>query len=354
MSSAKPNLIYSVTPQSESEVVANWTLLQDFAVETRKSLSSLQRSVKECSNLALQAQQLAETTSKQIAKLSSQLEDISLTQSSAEESMGKLLVLEKGLRELRRAVQEPGAAPRSASSIQLPTDESIEDPVLHGDTNKGTLVSQLKVPKLSTYTGREDPELWIRGVEETFAALEIPAARFHSLIPRLVLHLADGAKEWWYSTWGKEGSALPSSWDLFKKEFIAAHGNPTKVQEARDKLVSIRQTSSVSSYLTYFRSLVRQIPDLQESESYHIFKRGLKPSIKQRILEFEAIFGKTLDFSAMVSLALQMESIHGSSSSTISPGKTSSPECYKCGLPGHKAKNCKTPVSQYKKKEDSK
>ena len=206
-----------------------------------------------------------------------------------------------------------------------------------------------KLPPLPSYNGKSDPELWIRQVEDSMKALGVSPDHYVNILPKLVLQLDGGALEWWFSSWGRPDAPHLEDWSVFRQDFLRAFGNPIKALEAREKLSSMKHQSSVQNYVAYFRSLVRQIPDLADSEAYHSFKRNLKPFIRKKIYEHEAVLGKELDLDTLISFALTVEKIHQDSNSNPSPPAGPGPgkdrsgvRCHKCGQLGHLARNCKS------------
>ena len=79
------------------------------------------------------------------------------------------------------------------------------------------------------------------------------------------------------------GQALPTTWQDFKSFLIGAFQPINPVKLARDKLSTLRQTSSVQAYFYHFQTLSMEIPGLSGDESTDRFIRGLKPHIRQEI-----------------------------------------------------------------------
>ena len=79
------------------------------------------------------------------------------------------------------------------------------------------------------------------------------------------------------------GQALPTTWQDFKSFLIGAFQPINPVKLARDKLSTLRQTTSVQAYFYQFQTLSMEIPGLSGEESTDRFIRGLKPHIRQEI-----------------------------------------------------------------------
>ncbi len=59
-------------------------------------------------------------------------------------------------------------------------------------------------------------------------------------------------------------------------------------RRARDKLRKLRQTGSVSHYLSEFRNVVLTIPGMNEDEKFEKFIQGLNHEVKLEVLKSTA------------------------------------------------------------------
>ena len=80
------------------------------------------------------------------------------------------------------------------------------------------------------------------------------------------------------------GQALPTTWPDFKRFLIGAFQPINQlVKLGRNKLSTLRQTTSVQAYFYQFHTLSMEILGLSGEESTDRFIRGLKPHIRQEI-----------------------------------------------------------------------
>lgn len=74
----------------------------------------------------------------------------------------------------------------------------------------------------------------------------------------------------------------PTDWNQLKSALISQFQIFNHETDIRDQYSSLRQTASVSAYITKFRSLVVELPNEPEDHKIYQFLKGLKPEIQAR------------------------------------------------------------------------
>ena len=92
------------------------------------------------------------------------------------------------------------------------------------------------------------------------------------------------------------------------------------VRRARDRLRKLKQTGSVSKYLSEFRNLVLTIPDVTDGEKWDRFCAGLKYDVRLEVIKssfttFEEAAQLALSIDSAIFSARASQEMRGSSSS---------------------------------------
>ena len=88
---------------------------------------------------------------------------------------------------------------------------------------------------------------------------------------------ADRAKEY------KESAGF-ATFDDFSRALSAKMGDPDPESKARDRLINLRQTTSVKAYADEFHRIITHLPHRHPDDLCHDFKRGLKPKIRELLV----------------------------------------------------------------------
>ena len=89
---------------------------------------------------------------------------------------------------------------------------------------------------------------------------------------------------WWRSQVEANGKVCPYlTWESFAEAVKLQFRPVNAVKAARDCLASLTQQRSVQDYVSQFRILCLQIPDISEGEKMDRFVRGLKPQIQREV-----------------------------------------------------------------------
>ncbi len=134
--------------------------------------------------------------------------------------------------------------------------------------------ARIKPVKPEAFSGKanENVRQWIFSVELWFVAggvLTDPE--------KIVLGvglLRDTALVWWRSI--HDLPDVPTTWEEFKAATIHAFEPINPAESARDRLATLRQTGSVRTYASIFRSVAMSIPGVTDDEKKDRFIRGLK------------------------------------------------------------------------------
>lgn len=109
--------------------------------------------------------------------------------------------------------------------------------------------------------------------------------------------LTSTASIWWFTI--VQSGNVPSSWSDFKSLVLQEFVPSDHQTRARDKLRRLKQTHSVSKYLSEFRNCVLTIADISGGEKFDRFVHGLKKEIRVEVLKSQC---STFDEAATVAL----------------------------------------------------
>lgn len=130
-------------------------------------------------------------------------------------------------------------------------------------------------------------EGWLFSLEKTFeyypGSMETDKARIAYAITMLDSH----ALLWWRymekeAVMGR--SNLPSTWVDFCGALIKRFMPINAERTARDKLLVLKQTGSVSAYAMEMQRLLLLVPDKSPADQLHAFITGLKPALQKELL----------------------------------------------------------------------
>ena len=100
------------------------------------------------------------------------------------------------------------------------------------------------------------------------------------------IFLRDAAEAWWRShvlstTDGQDNPTAEriTTWEVFRQRLTEVFTHITEKEQARHKLYSLQQTSSVQAYTMMFRELSFAIDDLAPAEAKTLYEKGLRRDI---------------------------------------------------------------------------
>jgi Ty3 transposon capsid-like protein/Zinc knuckle len=142
-----------------------------------------------------------------------------------------------------------------------------------------------KPAKPPTFGGRvnESIDTWLFNIEQY--NLVVPMEPRH-LIPFAASFLTEHTATWWRHTYIEQQRLRPGAqwtWENFKEGLLEQFRPVTSEQSGRDRLHTLKQTSSVANYISAFQSIVVNIPSMSEEDRLDRFLRGLKGEIHERV-----------------------------------------------------------------------
>lgn len=107
------------------------------------------------------------------------------------------------------------------------------------------------------------------------------------------------AASWWFTV--VRSGQIPSSWNDFKALVVNEFIPNDHERRARDKLRRLKQTLSVSKYLSECRNCTLGINDISDGEKFDRFVQGLKKDIRVEVLKSQC---STFDEAANIALRI--------------------------------------------------
>lgn len=95
----------------------------------------------------------------------------------------------------------------------------------------------------------------------------------------VVCLLRGPALGWWLNL-----RPQPETYTAFAAAFLAYYQPVSAQLTARDKIATLRQTTSVRAYTDAFKEQLTNIPDMDSSEAYDRYTRGLKIPIRTQVM----------------------------------------------------------------------
>lgn len=88
---------------------------------------------------------------------------------------------------------------------------------------------------------------------------------------------------WWNTI--VQGGTLPTTWLDFKQEVTQELIPDDHIRRAREKLLTLKQSSSVARYLSESRNISLTIPGMTDGEKWGQFCSGLKCEVRLEVLK---------------------------------------------------------------------
>ena len=147
-------------------------------------------------------------------------------------------------------------------------------------------VSKAKLPTIPSFKGEVgfNVDNWLRHLKRHFeyfagtGSFPDDASR----IAYAVMYLDGSAMDWWESEPSKEGI---TTWEIFVERLHTRYRPMQAAVVARTRLMSLKQTKTVSAYAHLFQRELTPISDMSVADQIFFFRNGLKKEISQRVLE---------------------------------------------------------------------
>jgi len=171
--------------------------------------------------------------------------------------------------------------------------------------------SSIKPNKPQAFTGdKKGPkaDTWCFQLQVYFEAAQVPPPK---QVPTAVTFLRDSAELWWMEHVRKTTdehmqptSERISSFGVFVQAIKSHFMTTTRVEDARERLPSLKQSGWVRGYVNAFQKLVMQIPDMTDGEKFWRFKEGLNVALRKEVTKEEC---KT--YEDAVRLVLRLDAV---------------------------------------------
>ena len=145
-----------------------------------------------------------------------------------------------------------------------------------------------KVNKPSTFDGtsKQRVDVWLFEMEQYIKAVNVPTKN------QVIIgtsYLSGAAKTWWMSHVAAASNRsnnieLITRWLDFTHSIMLAFKPINSEKVARDKLFSLKQSSSVIKYVYEFNMLCLDIPNISEDEKLDKFIRGLRQNVQTEVM----------------------------------------------------------------------
>lgn len=143
------------------------------------------------------------------------------------------------------------------------------------------------LPKPSSYSGDTDVDEWLFQAYQYLYDLPLTEA---SRVRTAGSFLIGSAGLWWrrqHELHPTKETFPYRTWDAFSGALRNLFKPLNNVRRARDRLSTLRQTSSVQQFVKLFRSICLEIPDITDAEMMDRFIRGLKPRVRELVVTVE-------------------------------------------------------------------
>jgi hypothetical protein len=93
--------------------------------------------------------------------------------------------------------------------------------------------------------------------------------------------LSGPAQTWWnHLEWINKA---PSKWENMQTEIYERFWPINEERTAIDRIYSLKQYTTVDSYVSTFNDLAIKIPNMGKAEAFRLFMKGLKPEIQNEM-----------------------------------------------------------------------
>ena len=163
--------------------------------------------------------------------------------------------------------QEPEARSVAAAAATAAAVQHVKDRQL------------AKAVKPERFSGSsKEVQNWLDAMESYLDALGLTTSP--EGVATAITYLQGPARTWWRALPGTKEQKKKMKWDYFSEELLKQFQPYNLVKDARRKLRTTVQTTSVREYIARFRTVMLDIPDMPEAEQVWQFTEGLKSTIR--------------------------------------------------------------------------
>lgn len=169
-------------------------------------------------------------------------------------------------------------------SVEKAKNKQIE---ITKQQNSSRAVAGVKIPIAPQFKGEVGfgIDTWINRLSKQFDFYgEVAFPNDDARIRFAVLHLEGSAMDWWDRIPESDKSKI-ATWTLFVEALHSRFRPMQAAMIARVRLSNLKQTGSVSAYVTLFIRELTPITDMAMPDQIFNFRQGLKSAIAQRVLE---------------------------------------------------------------------
>ena len=192
---------------------------------------------------------------------------------------------------------------------QLGEVRQLQQATPTSSSTSNTSSVRLKLPKPPVFTGRNREPTPINWGHQMETYLQANSVNLNAgdVVPYVAGYLADSALTWYRIHVANVQKGLEqdfNTWFAFKEALIQRFTPISPERTARQKLVTLRQTTSVRSYAQEYNLCMLELPEMEEKDRIYRFISGLKPEIRLHV-ELK----QPVTLSAAVELAIQVDSL---------------------------------------------
>jgi hypothetical protein len=250
-----------------------------------------------------------------------------------------------------------------AQTAQELNEARVQQPPAQVQPNQAP--PRIKPPQPEPFgaTTGQNVRMWIRDMDSYF---QLTATNEEDdKIQMAQLLFRGNVRLWWHQHLERpEVLGAVDTWDDLKTLLTRHFVDANVLQRAQNKLANLRQTHSAHAYVTAFRSVAYEIPDMSEREKIDRFIRGLKTELARDVLR-----GRPETFNDAAKIAEDMDMLYHSAPAFFNRSRSSAGQqgpipmeidavqgrrltdaeraslrkagaCFYCREAGHMAKDC--------------
>src|SRR5690242_18343421 len=128
----------------------------------------------------------------------------------------------------------------------------------------------------------QNAKVWVMDVECYFRLAGIDDDTDRLMFVQLLLR--GRVKWWWHQQLEIPNATTTTTWNAFKESLVEQFTDPNAIERAERRLENLSQSHSIVDFVSTFREIAFEIPDLKEREKIKYFVRGLKEELAKEVL----------------------------------------------------------------------